>query len=1214
MSEPKTKKARAPKAEKKDKPVKPVKPAKSEKRKKTDVAVNDIMEKIDINDTISRRAEIKAQMQAIQEEVDFNKMLFTPEIITNRDPKCIRKHSNFAFGSRYNETYNFVDLHPLQAREGEAVDDEGMERAWPTNLAEMLDDYYDRIYNKEDHAEFLKLIKRTSPKLVTLLKKIEALDKKDMAEHGKLFKHFIFSDTKQGMAGVKLITSGLIASGFFLGYYAEPQMRINKWGKLAIFDDSELQETKGQNVFMLSSGGVYDNPISVVNKKAILAKFNQRPDNVYGKNVRFIVMDSGYKEGIDLFDIKYVHIFEPSVTAADQKQVIGRGTRTCGQKGLEFHPTMGWPLHVFIYDLQFSDPVNKLFGKTTTGMELFLKALNLDVRLLNLTYELENLCIEGSVDYELNKNIHSFSIGSGQLGGAKHLGGASQSGGTRPFLYDPTVAIQRRFGHDEMKEYINNYFKQFSWEKIKMENQCVPKTTKGGAGAELIEYTPTQAFVSNFFTPQNPLKGMLLWHSVGTGKTCTAIATATASFERQGYTILWVTRTTLKNDIWKNMFNQVCHEILKLRIQNEGLVVPSEQSKRMKLLSPAWRVRPMSYKQFSNMVSKQNNIYTSMVKINGEVDPLRKTLLIIDEAHKLYGGGDLSTIETPDMPALHNSLMNSYKVSGADSVKLLLMTATPIQFEPMELIKLINLCREEHDQIPAQFDDFAREYLDDDGHFTRSGKATFLDDIAGHISYLNREKDARQFSQPIIQHVLTDVISKEKLALHNRGTRKLVKESKNEVSAIIAEKVNNLEEYKKSIDPSNFAVLKKMCSGIKTKKILSKCKKLATSRIKDITQRLKDQVTEVKQNIKQLKTEAKGIKFAKNPEADDKMAANSVFHMLAFKCTTQISSIKKAYEHLKNHPEIVQINNEIEHIENVIKEEERVYNNALDNHKAHLKDMKKQLKTRGLKPDEILNIRKHINLTAKNYRNENKLLRNAFEVRSKNNKKSLKDSKTHHKNTIKMLKKEINSNMKTSKKNLSGLKKEEKKLVKILKKSDAYESDIGDKSVKDILSTYADAFNSDVEDFMKMDNDLAGEKEAKMAAKAQKAEARAEKAAAKAAEKQIKETEKQVKANEKQLKAQTQANTKAEQAAEKARLKAIQDAEKQTSKIEKEAAKAKEQAEKIAAKAKEQAEKVAKQEADKRAKMEEKERAKQTKKANKKVKTGGSKRHTRKRR
>jgi hypothetical protein len=55
---------------------------------------------------------------------------------------------------------------------------------------------------------------------------------------------------------------------------------------------------------MLCSKSVYDDSISVSTKKAILARFNERPDNVYGDNIRIILMDGGYKEGIDLFDIK----------------------------------------------------------------------------------------------------------------------------------------------------------------------------------------------------------------------------------------------------------------------------------------------------------------------------------------------------------------------------------------------------------------------------------------------------------------------------------------------------------------------------------------------------------------------------------------------------------------------------------------------------------------------------------------------------------------------------------------------------------------------------------------------------------------------------------------------------------------------------------------------------------------------------------------------
>lgn len=81
-------------------------------------------------------------------------------------------------------------------------------------------------------------------------------------------------------------------------------------------------------------------------KKTILGAFNERPANVHGRRMRVIIFDSGFKEGIDLFDVKYVHIFEPSMTLADLKQTVGRATRTCGQKGLDFVPNMGWPLFV----------------------------------------------------------------------------------------------------------------------------------------------------------------------------------------------------------------------------------------------------------------------------------------------------------------------------------------------------------------------------------------------------------------------------------------------------------------------------------------------------------------------------------------------------------------------------------------------------------------------------------------------------------------------------------------------------------------------------------------------------------------------------------------------------------------------------------------------------------------------------------------------------
>jgi superfamily II DNA or RNA helicase len=173
----------------------------------------------------------------------------------------------------------------------------------------------------------------------------------------------VFSDLKFGNYGAKMLASAFIAKGHHLGYSAakkgnvektkeneeeeeeikmggaddddddeEKKTRKKRYQKIEIFSDSVLKQNKNDNFFMLSSTTVYDQSITVAMKKTMLAKFNQRPENVHGELVRFIILDSGFKEGIDLFDIKYIHIFEPSTIPADEKQVIGRGTRTCGQK------------------------------------------------------------------------------------------------------------------------------------------------------------------------------------------------------------------------------------------------------------------------------------------------------------------------------------------------------------------------------------------------------------------------------------------------------------------------------------------------------------------------------------------------------------------------------------------------------------------------------------------------------------------------------------------------------------------------------------------------------------------------------------------------------------------------------------------------------------------------------------------------------------------
>jgi hypothetical protein len=485
----------------------------------------------------------------------------------------------------------------------------------------------------------------------------------------------------------------------------------------------------------------------------VLDKFNSRPDNTYGELIRFIILDQGFKEGIDLFDVKYVHLFEPLAVNADEKQAIGRATRFCGQKGLEFHPRYGWPLYVFKYDVVIPKELKQKYMDAETLFELYIKKSNLDMRKIIFANQLENATIGASVDKELNKAIHQFAIekpanilkSSGSRSGSRSRGGGGAAGKPKSAKATPPAKIMNL---EKMQEYIKKNFNAFRYPPLVLENKCVGG---GGSGANgnIVSFTPTQDFVRHYFQPQSAYKGLLLHHSVGTGKTCTAIATATTSFDKENYTILWVTRHTLKTDIWKNMFGQVCSISIQEKIKN-GLVLPNKITSKSKYISGNW-IEPISYKQFSNMLLKKNKVYNEMVRRNGSDDPLRKTLLIIDEAHKLYSP-TVAKSERANTNILEKMIQKSYDKSGADSVRVLLMTATPFTEDGMEMIKLLNLLREDT-KFDTDFGEFSSRYLDDGGYFTKVGLRQFQDKVSGYISYLNRSQDARNFAHPVIKNV-----------------------------------------------------------------------------------------------------------------------------------------------------------------------------------------------------------------------------------------------------------------------------------------------------------------------------------------------------------------------------------------------------------------------------------------------------------------------------
>jgi len=822
--------------------------------------------------------------------------------------------------------------------------------------------------HKFDSAKFkkevvLKDLHLLSPKIEEMIKRINKLDEEDMEINNKYYKHIIYSDVS-GVYGAKMVASSLIANDFSLVY-------SNKFALRQDIPD------KNKTFGLLTTSTVYQKPISTGLKKKMMLYMNERPSNINGENMRIIILDSGYKEGLDVFDVKYMHILEPLVTKAEYTQVIGRGTRYCGQSGLPFIPDVGWPLHIYRYNIKYDND--------TTIHDLYLKHSATNISAFNFIAEIEAIIIASAADASLTENLHLLGeknnrfydlivaknaskfvkpkrpdhieivnnirgkiytndmvincrkkcqgpledfpsanalliiaavfvidkidtqVDSIKVKNKKLYMGSEKNKVNNyirdkdllkylnekhpkpllcniidksqnfcdainkiwmnpikflklygdkiienlnyykkvnlindknytdalKFIYEyKSKLIQKKpvfepeppktkLSNIELYKYVEKHFAPYKWDAIDVKNKCIAEVidddvpVKEKNDYKLVTFSNTQNFVQKFLTPQSPYKGMFLFHSVGSGKTCTAISTATNTFDREGYKILWVTRHTLKEDIWKNMFTDVCNVIIQERLKN-GEILPSTKAKRMEFLGKNW-LQPLSYKQFTNLIKGKNKYYKQMVALNGAQDPFRKTLIVIDEIHKIYSSS-LSTLEKPNPEVLQNMIQNSYKVSGKDSLKLLLMTATPITDDHMSSVKILNLLLEDYERFPEDFERFKTMYCNENGIFTDKGSQEFINRITGLVSYIDRMNDRSQFAYPVIKDVLIDV---ERQVNNGANVSKINKD---------------IQEYENKLNDKTLGLTK-------------------------------EEIKELKNNIKNMKKEKKGVeKVGKEPK------------------------------------------------------------------------------------------------------------------------------------------------------------------------------------------------------------------------------------------------------------------------------------------------------------------------------------------------------------
>jgi hypothetical protein len=131
------------------------------------------------------------------------------------------------------------------------------------------------VFDPERTKKDLPLV---APGLVEMFDFISHIDKRSNKDPHK---HFVFTDIA---SSGKFIAGAFVAMGF----------------NLITHPDQDLTKSPYMNVALITSSTFADKPQEVKVRKRLLEIYNNRTENVDGKRIRFIILDSGFKEGIDL--------------------------------------------------------------------------------------------------------------------------------------------------------------------------------------------------------------------------------------------------------------------------------------------------------------------------------------------------------------------------------------------------------------------------------------------------------------------------------------------------------------------------------------------------------------------------------------------------------------------------------------------------------------------------------------------------------------------------------------------------------------------------------------------------------------------------------------------------------------------------------------------------------------------------------------------------
>ena len=239
--------------------------------------------------------------------------------------------------------------------------------------------------------------------------------------------------------------------------------------------------------------------------------------------------------------------------------------------------------------------------------------------------------------------------------------------------------------------------------------QPIPdKKTFETKAAALCQFEKTyyQHLVSQYISQRTPYRSLLLYHGIGSGKTCSAITIAETfltqhrlfdepevwiiskkalkkSFEQEVFqTVLLLTPEFLKEQCTGDTYYQLLPDHDKLS--------PEKITQRIQKIIKS-RYQFYGYEKFANLI-------TSYIEAGTLTEQIKNKLIIIDEAHNIR---NLETGEA--QKKIIEPLLQFIQMTQNN--RLVLLTATPMFNEPEEILWLLSLLtlNDKHDHLLSPF-------------------------------------------------------------------------------------------------------------------------------------------------------------------------------------------------------------------------------------------------------------------------------------------------------------------------------------------------------------------------------------------------------------------------------------------------------------------------------------------------------------------------------